>query len=229
MKNKKKQALISVFEEVNSFMELNLEKWNGIDAIRRTYDELVKNLKKIKELQPEINKDIEGLKEDLAGKRIQLLDKIFPLANILEVYAQDYPLGKNSYALLMDWKHVESLSERDLLDHALSLHKRCDKLLRQTGGSDENLDRISPMSNINRYGLTNLMLDELYTSTQQFQSTLKLRKDVDIYRKKTRKKLEGLIRANRELLKRRLDKLMTVFSGTHPSFYKEYRKVSSKN
>ena len=88
---------------------------------------------------------------------------------------------------------------------------------------------MSPISNINRYGLTNLMLDELYTSIQPFQSSLKLRKDVDIYRKKTGKKQEGHIRANRKLLEGRLNKLMTVFSGTHPSFYREYRKISSKN
>jgi len=182
-----------------------------------------------KELQPEIKKDITGLKEEFEARRAQLLTKIFPVGNILEVYAQDYPLGKNSYALLMDWKYVESLNERDLLDHALSLHKRCDKLLRKAGKGDKDLDQMSPVTDIKRYGLTRLMLDELFTSTQQFQSKLKLRKDVDVYRKKTGKKLEGLIRTNRKLLKSRLDKLMTVFSGTHPSFYREYNNISTKN
>ena len=101
--------------------------------------------------------------------------------------------------------------------------------MRQASGGDKNLDSMSPMTDIKRYGLTNLMLDELYTSTQQFQSTLKLRKDVDVYRKKTGKKQTGIIRTNQKLLESRLDKLMTVFSGTHPSFYGEYSKISSKN
>ncbi len=229
MKNKKKLALISQFEEVNSYMEMNLEKWNGIDEIRRTYDEFVNKLKKIKDIQPELKHDISALKKELDDKRTHLLLKIFPVGNILEVYAEDHPIGKNSYGLVMGQKYIESLNRKDLLDHALSLYKRCDKIVLQYSGTAESLDQISQKKDIRRYGLNRLMLDELYSSAQQFQSSLDLRKDVNTYRKRTRKKMEGYILDNRKLLKNRLNKLMTVFSGTHPSFYNEYRKISSKN
>jgi hypothetical protein len=122
MRNKKRLAWIEIFKEVNSFMELNLEKWNSIDEIRRTYDLFINNLKKINELQPELKQEISGLKGELDGKRSVLLQKIFPVGNILEVYAQDHPAGKNSDVLLIGQKRVEELSDKALLDHALSLH-----------------------------------------------------------------------------------------------------------
>lgn len=228
MKNTKRLTRIRNFKEVNAFMEQNLEKWNSIDEIRRTYDVFMNNLKKINDLQPELKQEVKGLKEELQGKREELFKKIFPIGNILEVYAQDHSVGKNSESLLIGQKRLKALADNDLLHHALSLHKRCDRFLQHSIGA-EPLDRISPNKDIKRYGLTRFMLDDLYSVSQQFQSTLKLRKDVQTYRKRTRQKMDGLIKANRQLLANRLDKLMSVFSGTHPSFYGEYRKIRSKN
>ena len=81
MRNKKRLHRIQLFNKVNSFMEINLEKWNGIDEIRRTYDVFINNLKKINELQPELKQEITGLKEELAVKRSAMLKKIFPVGN----------------------------------------------------------------------------------------------------------------------------------------------------
>jgi hypothetical protein len=228
MKNTKRQTRIRKFKEINVFMEQNLEKWNSIDEIRRTYDVFVNNLKKINDLQPELKQEVKGLTEELEAKREVLLKKIFPIGNILEVYAQDHSVGKNSESLLIGQKRLEVLSNKDLLHYALNLHKRCDRFLQHSIGT-EPLDRISPNNDIKRYGLTRYMLDDLYSVSQQFQSTLKLRKDVQTYRKRTRQKVDGLISTNRQLLANRLDKLMSVFSGTHPSFYGEYRRIRSKN
>ena len=51
MKKKKSKAWITVFGEVNAFMEEHLDKWNTIQEIRKTYDEFIINLKKLKELK----------------------------------------------------------------------------------------------------------------------------------------------------------------------------------
>jgi hypothetical protein len=229
MKQRKRQSWIKVFEEVHSFMELHLEKWNGIDEIRRTYDEFMNRLKKIRDLQPELQKDISGPKQELKRKRIRLLHLLMPAVNILEVYAQDHPVGKNTEALLINQMKLESLKNMQLLTYAKNLLGRCERYLQRSLTKESALDDISPMNDITRYGLTRRMLDEIDDATREFQSTFKLRQDLKTSRKKTRKKLEGHIRGNRKLLDNRLNKLMTVFSGTHPSFYEGYRAASLKN
>ena len=71
------------------------------------------------------------------------------------------------------------------------------------------------------------MMDELNSSTHQFDSALHLHKDVSIYQSRVRSERDTLVKANRKLLKNRLNKLMSVFSGTHPSFYQKYQELTS--
>lgn len=217
MKKQKSQAWIELFQKVNMLMERNLDKWSTIEEIRKTYDEFISNLKKLKDLQPELEKDISTVEQEMAEKRKLLVQKIFPLANILEVYAGDHRLGKKVNALLLSCQPLESCNNKDLIDHANRIQKLTEKYTNQPEEED-----------IKRYGLTRSMLDEMNSAIHQFESASKLRKDVNSYRKKIRKKSNELIRADRKLLKSRLNKLMTVFSGTHPTFYLEYRNISTK-
>ena len=210
-------------------MELNLDKWKHIEEIRRSYDDFISNLKKIRDIKPELEKDLSPVKSELQGKRDILVQKLFPAGNILEVYSQDYAPGKKAKILLSGQKRLESLNNNALLDHAVLLHKTCERHMQTSPDSNGNAGTKSTGHDIKRYGLTGDMLDELHTASHQFQSTLKLKDDIITYRNKTRRKLEGLIRANRKLLESRLNKLMTVFSGTHPSFYNEYHRISTGN
>jgi len=219
MKNNKSLSRIAIFEEINSFMESNLEKWNSIEEIRRTYDEFINNLKKIKELQPELERDLSPVRKELQDRRDLLLQKIFPVGNILEVYAEDYKPGKKARSLIISQKKIESIGNKELLDHAERLSKLINKYMHRTKDAEQD---------IKRYGLTQSMLDGLHSTGQQFLSSIQLRQDVESYRNRTRKKRDVLITANRKLLKKRLNKLMTVFSGTHPSFYQEYNLISNK-
>ena len=50
MKNEKRMAWILQFQEISKLMEDQLEKWHSITEIRKTYDEFIKNLKKLKDL-----------------------------------------------------------------------------------------------------------------------------------------------------------------------------------
>lgn len=229
MKKQKSQAWIEVFQELNVLMERNLDKWSSIEEIRKTYDEFISNLKKLKDLQPELEKDLAPVEQELSEKRMLLVQKVFPVGSILEVYAVDHRIRKKSNALLISRKQLESYSSKDLLDHATRIHKLTNKYMHRTEKENDSAEQVSPTPDINRYGLTRSMMDELSSASHQFQSARKLRNDVISYRKKTRRKSDELIRANRKLLKNRLNKLMTVFSGMHPAFYQEYSKISSKN
>ncbi len=209
-------------------MENNLEKWNSIDEIRRTYDDFVNNLNKITEIQPELERDLSPLKKELTEKKQLLLQRLFPVGNILDVYAEDHNISKQNRALVKERKQLESLGNRELLDHASRLHRLIDKYMHRDEKQKPARRKISPGKDIQRYGLTQAMMDGLHSAIHQFQSALELRKDVSTYRKKVKKKRDGLIRANRRLLKNRMNKLMSVFSGTHPSLYKEYMGLGSR-
>jgi hypothetical protein len=219
MKNKKTLSRIKLFEEIVSFMENNLDKWNSIEEIRRTYDEFTHNLKKLKDLQPELERDLAPVLNELGDKRELLMQRLFPVGNILEVYAEDHKMGKKSISLLKSSKKLDSISNKDLLSHYSLLRQVIDKYLHKVEGDGQD---------IRQYGLTDLIMDDLHSAGNQYESALYLHKDVISYRKKVRKKMGILILANSKLLKNRLNKLMTVFSGTHPTFYQEYSRIRSE-
>jgi hypothetical protein len=225
MKNNKSLSRISQFDEINAFMESHLDKWNSIEEIRKTYDEFINKLKKIKELQPELDRDLSPLKKEMNDRQEILLRKLFPVGNILEVYAQDHKLGKKAGSLLISGKSLDSMDTEALLKHSRRLYKFVDRHIESTIDSEIPSDKISQEQGLKRYGLTKLMLDDIHIAIQQFQSSVQLNLDVLSYQKKTRKKRNTYVRANRKLLKNRLNKLMTVFSGTHPSFYLEYSRL----
>ena len=227
MKNEKFLSRIDRFDKVVSFMEENLDKWNSIDEIRRTYDEFRHNLKKIKDLQPELEQDLSPLKTEIETKSELLRTRLFPVGNVLEVYAQDHKLGAKARKILKRQKRVNELGNSELLKHGSSVYRLIDKYLHRVEVLDTDTGTITPGQDIKRYGLSQSMLDDLNTACHQYDSALHLRKDVNIYRKKIRSKRDRLIKANRKLLKSRLNKLMSVFSGTHPSFYSRYMEHAS--
>ncbi len=209
MQKSKVNKHITMFRQVNMLMEANLEKWKAIDKIRKTYDEFVNHLKNIMDLQPDLEKDLEPLKAEWEQKRKILVSKAFPVGNILIVYAEDHN-RKQKFLAGMSWNKMNSLKYKDLLKSALSIQKTA------ASHSKEKLEG---------YGLTSSMIEELDDAVKQCTYAFKMRSDILSNRKKTRKKSRKHFKAVQTLLNDRLDKLMTVFSGTHPSFYQEYLKT----
>lgn len=226
MKDKKTGATLKMFEELTQFMENNLEKWNSIDEIRRTYDEFTHNLKKIRDLQPELERDLTPVAKELDEKRSILAQRLFPITNILEVYSEDHKPGTKKELFPLNQKKLESLGNRKILKQSKTLYRVVEKYLQKSDQSEE--DGKEPAQDIKRYGMTGVMLNDLHSAIQGFESAVQLRKDVKTYRDKVEKKQDSLIKANRKLLKNRLNKLMTVFSGTHPGFYREYTLLNTE-
>ncbi len=80
-------------------------------------------------------------------------------------------------------------------------------------------------SELSRYGLTAMMVDELSTALTKYAYALQLNEDLLRNRSKSKTSSNRLLKANREMLEKRLDRLMTVFSITHPSFYQDYTNI----
>jgi hypothetical protein len=216
MKSKKRSAWILQFQEINKLMEDQLEKWNSIAEIRKTYDEFVRNLKKLKDLQPDLEKSLVPVRDDLSAKHGQLIGKIFPVANILAVYMSDARIKKEARSMVISQDELNKMKKGKLLDLASRMLKTTEKYFPDP--EQEN-------SELSRYGLTAMMVDELSTSLTKYAYALQLNEDLLRNRSKSKTTSKRLLKANREILVKRLDRLMTVFSVTHPSFYQDYTNI----
>jgi hypothetical protein len=216
MKNEKRMALILQFQEINKLMEDQLEKWHSIAEIRKTYDEFIKNLKKLKDLQPDLEKNLDPVQDELKEKRENLIGKIFPLTNILAVYINDKKLRKGTRSMIISKDELDKLKKAKLLDLASRILETTEKYLPDPDMEDHDLFR---------YGITAIMVDEFSSTLTKYAYALQLNKDLLNNRSKSRKTSNRLLKVNREILNKRLDRLMTVFSVTHPSFYQDYISI----
>ena len=216
MKNEKRMALILQFQEINKLMEDQLEKWHSIAEIRKTYDEFIKNLKKLKDLQPDLEKNLDPVQDELKEKRENLIGKIFPLTNILAVYINDKKLRKGTRSMIISKDELDKLKKAKLLDLASRILETTEKYLPDPDIEDHDLFR---------YGITAIMIDEFSSALTKYAYALQLNKDLLNNRSKSRKTSNRLLKVNREILNKRLDRLMTVFSVTHPSFYQDYANI----
>lgn len=216
MKNDKRKAWILQFHEINKLMEDQLDKWQSIAEIRKTYDAFIRNLKKLQDLQPDLETNLDPVQDELQEKRDHLINKIFPVTNILAVYTSDKKLKKGNRNLIISKEELSKLKKGNLLDLASRMLKTTDKYFPDPNQPDHELFR---------YGLTAVMVDEFSSALTKYAYALQLNRDLQRNRSKSRKMSNRLMRANREILNKRLDKLMTVFSVTHPSFYQDYTNI----
>ena len=216
MKNEKRMAFILHFQEINKLMEDQLEKWHSITEIRKTYDEFIKNLKKLKDIQPDLEKNLDPVQDELKEKQEHLIEKIFPVTNILAVYVSDKKMKKGTRSMIISREELNKLKKVKLLDLAGRMLKATEKYFPDPEQAEHELFR---------YGLTAIMVEEFSTALTKYAYAMQLNKDLLRNRSKSRKTSNRLLKANRDMLNNRLDRLMTVFSVTHPSFYQDYASI----
>ncbi len=216
MKNEKRMAWILQFQEISKLMEDQLEKWHSITEIRKTYDEFIKNLKKLKDLQPDLEKNLGPVQDELKEKQENLIGKFFPVANILAVYGSDNKLKKGVRSIIISQDELNKMKKGKLLDLAGRMLKTTEKFFP---------DQEQAESELSQYGLTAIMVDEFSTALTKYAYALQLNKDLLRNRSKSKKTSNRLLKDNCKLLEKRLDRLMTVFSITHPSFYQDYANI----
>ena len=209
-------AWILQFQEISKLMEDQLEKWHSITEIRKTYDEFIKNLKKLKDLQPDLEKNLGPVQDELKEKQENLIGKFFPVANILAVYGSDNKLKKGVRSIIISQDELNKMKKGKLLDLAGKMLKTTEKFFP---------DQEQAESELSQYGLTAIMVDEFSTALTKYAYALQLNKDLLRNRSKSKKTSNRLLKDNCKLLEKRLDRLMTVFSITHPSFYQDYASI----
>ena len=194
MKHEKRSAWILQFQELNNLMEGQLEKWNSIVRIRKTYDEFIRNLKKLKDLQPDLEKNLGPVQEELKTKQEKLIEKIFPVANILAVYGADNKKKKTFRNMIVSQEELGTMKKEKLLDLSGRMLKITEKFFPDPEQSE---------SELSEYGLTPVMVDEFSQAVTKYAYALQLNRDLLRNRRNSKKISNRLLKANREILEKR--------------------------
>ena len=222
-KSMKYDVTLQMFSRVNEIMEKNLSRWDGIAALRTIYDEFMKNYVKIKKLSEEQIKRPNTLINAKNKLLNQLVEKVIPVANVLEVYST----GRKK----KDDKTVKISKNKLLKSKDSIILKKCQLVLRNSrklfnkATKDAEKKITSPSkTNITDYGLTEGMINALEDICIKYKAESeqvgnKLKQELKIA-----EEIKNLVKKNNKLLQKKLDKLMIIFDSRDPEFYEIYQK-----
>lgn len=198
-------------------MEKNLEKWGEIQQFKSSYDDFVRNLKKLEELIPFSEKNHDDIISDLKKSRSEITTLLIPVSNLLDLYAIDK--NKKSLKKTIDKtrRNLDKLSNARLSKKVTELTDYAEKTLKKEHNK-ENKD-----NKLESYGLSQKHINELKAENEKF---IQLGEKLKTERKassKAYKEIPKLIKENDKIIRNRLNKFMSIFKNTDPDFYSTYR------
>ncbi len=217
----KYDVALQMFSRVSETLEKNLSKWDDLIAFREIYDEFMKNFVKLKKLSEKQIKKPATLLNKKNKLLNQLIEKVIPVTNILQVYSSDYKDKKIKPVKINKEKLIHSKDSVILKKCGYVLaksRKLFDKALKKA----QKLNSIGTQSNILGYGLTDGMIHELEASYDQFKKESDYVGNILNQEKKITGKMKALVRNNKKLLSKKLDKLMILFESKDPDFHRLY-------
>lgn len=231
MQMKEKQNVrFKMYLEVSGVMEKNVDKWTLVGELKNTYDEFVSNNDKLIELKGEHEKDIRPIINDKTKKREQLINNAVPISNVLQVFAFDKNDKGLAKTINFSRNKLNKSKDSELIDKCNTIWKAAKKLYGKSINTAEQVISNSKKSkqdapNINGYGLTGQMIDELEEANKLFIDAILALKDAVSHRNKSAKKITEVMKDNDRLLGYKMDRLMTLFETGQKDFYKSYREA----
>ena len=226
----KQNVRLKMYLEVSGVMEKNVDKWSTVGEFKNTYDDFTANNDKLIELKAEHEKDIRPVINDKTSKREQLINKAVPISNVLQVYAYDQNDKGLAKTINYSRNKLNKSKDSELIDKCNTIWKTAKKLYGKSIDTAEhviinNKKSKQDVPNINGYGLTGQMIDDLEEANKQFIDAILTLKDVISHRNKSAKKITEIIKDNDRLLGNKMDRLMTLFETSQKDFYKAYREA----
>jgi len=219
----KYDSKLQMFERVSVILENNLAKWNGITAFREIYDEFMKNFAKLKKLsEKQIQKPATLYN---AKKRLldQLVEKVMPVANILEVYGTDHK-EKRIKPVKITRNKLSKSKDSVVLKKCGYVLQTSSKLYNKALKKARRIKNQGAGTSILNYGLTEGMIHKLEESYDKFKKESDYVGDLLKQEKKIAGKIKTLVNQNKKLLCKKLDKLMILFESRDPEFHQLYQQ-----
>jgi hypothetical protein len=219
----KYDVALQMFSKVSETLEKNLPKWDEISAFREIYDEFMKNLVKLKKLSEKQIKKPATLLNKKDKLLNQLTEKVIPVANILQVYSTDYKEKKIKPVKIIKEKLIHT-KDSVILKKCGYVLAKSRKLFNKALKKGQKINNEGTQSNILGYGLTERMIHELEASYDQFKEESDYIGSILSQEKKIMGKMKTLVRKNKKLLSKKLDKLMILFESKDPEFHRLYKQ-----
>lgn len=213
----KLERKISVFGKLYDTLEKNLDKWGDIEQFKSSYDDFVKNLKKLEELIPVSKKDHEGIISDLKRTRTELTSKLIPVSNLMDLYAQDKSKKSLKKKIEKTRRKLDKLSDSGLSKNVRELTDYAEKTIKKENEKENKNNKLES------YGLSLKHINELKAENDKF---IQLKEKLKTERKaswEAYKEIPRLIKENDRIIRNRINKFMSIFRNNDPDFYGAYR------
>ncbi len=221
-----------MFNSLTTIMESNKKIWIGVKEIDKAYSSFLETTNKLNFLKEEYDKNLSSLIDKKKVTRKALIQHIMPITNIITAFARDF--NKKGLVKKCDFTKSESkeIGDLDLQNYAKGIWKQAKKLYDKSIAStdvEKSKDNEKTI-NIHNYGLSEQMIDKLEITNIAFiEANLELY-DAISQKEKCSKKLKSGIKVNNNLLKNKLDLLMSIYKISDNQFYKKYtscRKIDA--
>ncbi|MBN1132310.1 MAG: hypothetical protein JXR52_08900 [Bacteroidales bacterium] len=227
--NTKIERSLAMQRSVIKVMEKHLPSWQNIIELKSNYDDLVMNFKKLADCEKELKIDSANLYSEEEKSRVELIERLFPVASVISVFASDRGKRKLYNLTNISYSDLEKKKSKALQKMAAGLLKRIGKLAK---GTDESAQRSEKeqthVKTLSEYGLTKNHLQALETALDSLGEDVKKIKKYLIRREANKRKANSLILKNERILGNKLDKMMALFKNGDSPFYNEYLSARKK-
>lgn len=213
---------ILMYQAIFSVLENNIHQIKTIMELNIAYEHFISYFNKLIELQGEFNKEIQPLVDKKSVSRENLIKLTVPVVNILQVYAFDF--SDKALAKKVDISKNKLTKSRDsvLVEKTELIWKTAKQLFGKHIHGANAEESKKAIININNYGITGQMIDELETAVKSFVENILILKNAIAHKNKCGKKITERIKEVDSLLKNKIDKLMSVFDTKDQVFYRNY-------
>jgi len=212
---------MAMYQAITGIMEKNLGKIEKVSELKNSYENYISLNNKLIELKAEFEKELQPEVEKKSKAKENLINNAHPIANILQVYAFD--LKDKSLSKKIDLSRNKLMKSKDSV-----LAEKCELLWKTVksiyGKSiDEKESKKVNVLNLGSYGINGTLIDDLENANKHFIECILSLKDAISQKSKYGKKITVKIKEIDDLLRHKIDKLLTVFEIKEPAFYTEYK------
>jgi len=208
---------IEAYQNFHRVMENNLMKWTNTGQFKNSYDRFVRNLKKLNELKEDAQQDRSDLKEKLYKSRIDMIERFIPVLDLVELYAKDNKKKSLKKKVEKIRSRLDGMSDDMLenrVDEISSIAERKMEIdtANKKGGAG-----------LESYGLNLQIIEQLRNDNMIFSELKNTLTETREKVKNAHKEINIRIKENDKLLKRRINKFMSIYKLNDPDFYKAYK------
>jgi len=213
-----------------SLLSNNVEISNKVTRFHSAIEKLKSKQLKSEELHSILILDISTIEKDKNKKRTELEKTLFPLINIMQVYAYDKKkpnLQKKLEYLTLDY--IQKCSDIELIKIAKKIWLLVDKnagysnIFNSKGKSTLNTDSIKKINKFDKeYGLNLTLIKNIEKTNLNFIESLFIYQREIKEKGKIAKKLKNLFKQIEDLFLNSIDQFVKMLEIDYPDFSKEY-------